>query len=65
MALLYEAGLMQDSMAILGRRIGDCLTRRVPEYVQIGYVCFTNAASMAGVLAQSENANDLMALWRE
>ncbi len=65
LALLYEASLLQDSVAILARRIGDCLIRRVPEHVQIGYVCFTNAEPMAGVLTQSENANDLMALWRE
>ncbi len=63
--LLYDAGLLKPCVAILGGRIGACLFRRVPEGIASGFVCFTNAAPMAGVLMQSENAETLMELWRE
>jgi cobalt-precorrin-5B (C1)-methyltransferase len=65
LALLYSAGLLQETMKILGARIGASLTRRVPADIEIGYLCFTNAEGFGGVLAQSENAEDLMLLWRK
>lgn len=61
---LGEAGILEKTMKILGDRIYDCLTRRIPEDVEIGYICFTNAEPYAGVLVQSENAEALMNLWR-
>lgn len=65
LALLNEAGLMQAAMRILSARIDDCLCRRVPDDIDIGYICFTNAEGIAGVLAQSANAADLMQIWRK
>ena len=64
LALLWEAGLLEKAMGELGRRIGAFLTRRVPEHVTIGFVCFTNAEPMRGVLTQSANAGGLMENWR-
>lgn len=64
LALLWDAGLLQSTMAELGRRIDACLTGRVPEGVTIGYVCFTNAHPMQGVLTRSGNASGLMEIWR-
>lgn len=65
LAHLYSAGLLQETMKILGARIDACLKRRVPEEVEIGYLCFTNAEGFGGILAQSENADRLLRLWRE
>ena len=65
LALLFDAGLLRQTMIILGARIYASLTRRVPESTQIGYLCFTNVDSFGGVLAQSDNAQDLMMLWRK
>lgn len=63
--LLNEAGLLPDTMRILGARINDCLHRRVPDNIDIGYICFTNAKCFSGVLAQSTNAAELMRIWRK
>lgn len=51
---LDEAGLMPAAMEELGARIQATLLRWVPEGVEIRFVCFTNAAPHAGVLAQSK-----------
>ena len=63
--LLQGAGLLPAAMRILSARIDDCLRRRVPEGVAIGYICFTNAEGFAGILAQSVNATELMQIWRK
>ena len=65
LALLFDAGLLPQTMKILGARIDACLSRRVPENVTIRYICFTNAEDFGGVLAQSEHAEDLLLLWRD
>lgn len=65
LALLFDAGLLCQTMRILGARIDASLTRRVPETVEIGYLCFTNAEGFGGALVQSDNAEGLMRLWRE
>lgn len=65
LALLHSAELLQETMNILGARIDACLKRRVPEGITIGYLCFTNAEGFGGILAQSENVERLMRLWRE
>ncbi len=65
LALLYGAGLLEGTMEILGARIDACLKRRVPEGIEIGYLCFTNAEGLGGILAQSENAERSLRLWRE
>lgn len=63
--LLFEAGLLADTMSALSKRVAYSLTRRVPETVDIGFVCFTNAEPFAGVLMQSGNAERLMEFWRK
>ncbi|MEL7607982.1 MAG: cobalt-precorrin-5B (C(1))-methyltransferase CbiD [Bacillota bacterium] len=65
LVLLDQAGLLRAAMLALGARIDDCLRRRVPGPVAIGYVCYTNFAGIAGVLAQSGNAEELMQIWRK
>lgn len=65
LTLLDGVGLFQNTMRILGARIEDTLRRRVPDHVSIGYICFTNAEGIAGVLAQSANAAELMQIWRK
>ena len=65
LALLHDAGLLKETMRILGARIDACLKRRVPEGIEIGYLCFTNAEGFGGILAQSENVENLLRLWRE
>ncbi len=63
LALLEKSGLLQSAMRILGARINGCLRRRVPDHVDIGYVCFTNAERFGGALSQSANAEELMRIW--
>jgi cobalt-precorrin-5B (C1)-methyltransferase len=65
LALLDKAGLLCETMQILGTRIDGCLRRRVPDGIDIGYVCFTNAEKFGGVLSQSDNAAELMRIWRK
>jgi cobalamin biosynthesis protein CbiD len=61
--VLREAGLLDETLRILGARIEVCLARRVPENVKIGYICFTNAPP--GVLAQDQNSQELTHIWRK
>lgn len=65
LALLNNAGLLRQTMRILGIRIDECLRRRVPDGIDIGYVCFTTAEKFGGVLSQSANAAELMRIWRK
>ena len=62
---LRECGLLEGTMETLGRRIEDCLLRRVPDDVEIGYVCFTNEENLKGVLIQSKNADELVKIWKK
>jgi len=62
--LLFEAGLLKETMAELGKRIDFCLSRRLPEGVTIGFLCFTNALPMRGALTKSVSADQLMRIWR-
>jgi cobalt-precorrin-5B (C1)-methyltransferase len=62
--LIWDAGLLEKTMDELGRRISACLSRRVPESVEMGFVCFTNALPARGVLVKSDNAGNLMETWR-
>ena len=59
-----RAGLMDDVMRVLGRRIQATLDRWVPANVEIGYICFTNAEPYKGVLIESENARRLACEWQ-
>ena len=62
--LIWDAGLFEKAMAELGKRIDTCLSLRVPAEVTIGYLCFTNAPPMRGMLVKSVNADELMEIWR-
>ncbi len=62
--VLIKAGLKEQTMEILGRRIEATLLRKVPDDVQIEYICFTNRADLGGVLCKSPGADELMKLWK-
>lgn len=61
---ISEAGLLEPTMAALGRRIWGTLGRWAPEGVEIGFIGFTNAEPLKGVLVKSPNADALAAHWR-
>ncbi len=63
--VLLEDGILEETMRTLGMRIQACLARRVPDGMLTEYICFTNAPDMAGVLAQSDGACELMRIWRD
>lgn len=63
-SILQTSGDLTGTMEELSRRINDNLNRRVPDGVEIGFVCFTNEEKLRGVLAQSENAEELMKKFR-
>ena len=62
--VLKPAGLMDETLRILGQRIEATLLRKVPDDVQIEYICFTNRADLGGVLCQSPGAAGLSENWR-
>ena len=62
--ILSESGCAQETMRILSDRVGHYLRKRLPETVNIEYLCFTNAGICKGVLFQSENAAGLAERWR-
>lgn len=64
LAVLRAASCLTETLSVLGGRMEDCLVRRVPTEVKIGWVCFTNAPSPGEVLVQSGNAETLMEIWR-
>lgn len=64
LSVLYEAGVLEETMKVLGRRIDAVLLRRIPEGTEIGFTCFTNAAGLQGILTASTNAEEMMNLWR-
>ena len=64
LAALQKEGILAETMAVLGERIGATLSRHVPEGIQVGFVCFTNAPGLCGVLTKSANAEELMELWK-
>lgn len=62
--ILACAGVLEETMAALGSRIDATLCCHVPEGVEVGFVCFTNAPEFRGVLTKSSNADELMELWK-
>ena len=62
--VLKAAGKMDETLEILGKRIEATLLRKVPEGVQIEYICFTNREDLGGVLCQSPGAAELADLWK-
>ncbi len=63
--LLSAANILDKTMTILGRRIDACLTRRIPGGVTAGYIMFTNLEGHKGILCSSENADELLDIWRK
>ena len=63
--VLVKAGLKEQTMEILGKRIEATLLRKVPDDVQIEYICFTNREDLGGVLCKSSGADELSRLWRK
>lgn len=61
---LYRAGMLPGAMEVLGNRIDATLHRRVPDGIEVGFICFTNTPELRGVLTKSENAERLMELWK-
>ena len=62
--VLKAAGKMDETLEILGKRIEATLLRKVPDDVQIEYICFTNRGDLGGVLCQSPGAAKLAELWK-
>ena len=62
--VLKAAGKMDETLEILGKRIEATLLRKVPDDVQIEYICFTNREDLGGVLCQSPGAAKLAELWK-
>ncbi len=63
--ILSACGLKEKTMEILGERINATLLRKVPDDVQIEYICFTNREDLGGVLCKSKGADELSALWKK
>lgn len=61
---LTEGNILDETMEILGKRIDSTLMRKVPEGVEIGFLCFTNARKLQGVLTASINAEEMLNMWR-
>jgi cobalt-precorrin-5B (C1)-methyltransferase len=58
LTLINDAGLLSETMAGLGGRILATLERRAPPGAGIGFVCFTNAEPLAGILTQGGSSYD-------
>lgn len=67
LSILYDAGILSETMDILRHKVSDTITRLVPEDIEIGFVCFTNDESLGlsdGILFKSDNAEKLMKIWK-
>ena len=62
--ILYENDLLTKTMDVLNGRIGHNIDRRIPEDINVGYICFANTGEYSGVLFESENADGLKSLWK-
>ena len=63
--ILYENDLLDKTMEILNERIQHNIDRRVPDDINVGFICFANTGEYSGVLFESENVNDLKRLWKK
>ena len=63
--ILYENDLLTKTMDVLNGRIGHNIDRRIPEDINVGFICFANTGEYSGVLFESENADDLKELWKD
>ena len=62
--ILYENDLLTKTMDVLNGRIGHNIDRRIPEDINVGFICFANTGEYSGVLFESENADGLKSLWK-
>ena len=63
--ILYENDLLTKTMDVLNGRIGHNIDRRIPEDINVGFICFANTGEYSGVLFENENADDLKELWKD
>ena len=63
--ILYEKNLLDKTMEVLKGRIEHNIERRVPDDIEVGFICFANTGEYYGVLFESENVNELKQLWKE
>jgi cobalt-precorrin-5B (C1)-methyltransferase len=63
--ILHENGLLDRTMEILNGRIQHNINRRIPDEIEVGFICFANTGEYEGVLFESENAKELMKLWEK
>ena len=63
--ILYENELLDKTMEVLNERIQHNIDRRVPDDINVGFICFANTGEYSGVLFESENVNDLKRLWKK
>lgn len=63
--ILYENELLDKTMEVLNERIQHNIDRRVPDDINVGFICFANTGEYSGVLFESENADDLKRLWKK
>ena len=63
--ILYENDLLTKTMDVLNGRICHNIDRRIPEDINVGFICFANTGEYSGVLFESENADDLKELWKD
>lgn len=64
LAVLQEAGLMSAAMEALRKRMEYYLGRKVGPEVSVGFVVFSNAPGLGGILTESSNANMLLSHWK-
>ena len=63
--ILYENDLLDKTMYVLNERIQHNIDRRVPDDINVGFICFANTGEYSGVLFESENVDDLKRLWKK
>ena len=63
--ILYENDLLDKTMDVLNERIQHNIDRRVPDDINVGFICFANTGEYSGVLFESDNVDDLKELWKK
>lgn len=58
--VLHEVNCLEKTMNALKRRIQNTLSRKAPDGVELGFVCFTLDARFQGILTENDNAQHLM-----
>lgn len=63
--VLGDAGLLDETMAVLKDRIEYNIGKRIPPETEIGFICFANTGEYSGVLFESENASRIKSFWEK